>query len=157
MKTHRTFAFAALAAASLAAFSSIPSAIPAAWADPVTDRIAALDPSVQDVRIAGDWEKDGRKGVYRIVVSRTAAEKPTARLFVQWIAVGIDGSQTVDRTTEVSELVGLKLDIVDFVAETDPDGLSIFVETLDPANDTDQSYELFIDSDGSYRFGPASN
>ncbi len=132
-------------------------AMPSARADSISDAVGSLESSIQDVRIAGAWEKEGRKGVYRIVISRTAVDKPTARLFVQWIAVGVDGSQAIDKTMEISELIGLKLDIVDFVAETDPDGLSIYVETLDPANDTDQSYELFIDNDGTYRFGPASN
>jgi len=129
----------------------------AARADAVSETVGALDPSVQDLRIAGSWEKDGRKGVYRILVARTATPKPTARLFVQWIATGVDGSVQVERSIEITELQQLKLDISDFVAESDPDGLSVFVEVVDPAQDTDQSYELFVDDDGTYRFGPASN
>lgn len=128
-----------------------------AQADAVSDSVQTLDASVQDIRIAGNWEKDGRKGVYRILVARTAAPKPTARLFVQWIATGVDGSVQVERSIEITELAELKLDVSDFVAESDPDGLSVFVEVVDPAQDTDQSYELFVDDDGTYRFGPASN
>lgn len=126
-------------------------------ADTLADTVQALDPSVQDIRIAGTWEKDGRKGVYRIVVARSGTPKPSARMFVQWIATGVDGSQAVERSIEVTELAKLKLDISDFVAETDPDGLSVFVEVIDPSQDTDQSYELFVEDDGTYRFGPASN
>lgn len=128
-----------------------------ARADQVAEAVQRLDASVQDVRIAGTWEKEGRKGVYRIVVARSGAPQPTARLFVQWIATGVDGSQKVERAIEITEMVGLKLDISDFVAETDPSGLTVFVEAVDPTRDTDQSYELFVDDDGTYRFGPASN
>ncbi|MBZ9935412.1 hypothetical protein LB518_03860 [Mesorhizobium sp. BR1-1-16] len=149
---------AARAAAALAIAAPLLAPIAGtAHADGVSDTISALDPSVQDLRIAGSWEKDGRKGVYRLLVARTAAPKPTARLFVQWIATGVDGSVQVERSIEITELAELKLDVSDFVAESDPDGLSVFVEVVDPAQDTDQSYELFVDDDGTYRFGPASN
>ncbi len=128
-----------------------------ARADALAEAAASLAPSVQDVRLAGTWEKDGRKGVYRVIVARTAAPGPTARMFVQWIAIGVDGSQRVERSIEITELAALKLDVSDFVTEPDPDGLSVFVEVIDAAKDTDQSYELFIEDDGTYRFGPASN
>ncbi|SHG06631.1 hypothetical protein SAMN02745157_3507 [Kaistia soli DSM 19436] len=146
------------AAATLALFAGLLAPmVNTARADSVSNTVQALDASVQDLRIAGNWEKDGRKGVYRILVARTAAPKPTARLFVQWIATGVDGSLRVERSIEIAELAELKLDISDFVAESDPDGLSVFVEVVDPSQDTDQSYELFVDDDGTYRFGPASN
>jgi hypothetical protein len=128
-----------------------------AKADAISDSVGSLEASVQDVRITGTWQIEGRKGVYRILIARPSVAKPTARLFVQWIATGADGSQTIDRTIEVTELPALKLDIADYVAETDTDGLSVFVETTNPANDSDQSYELILDNDGTYRFGPASN
>ncbi len=142
----------ALAAALLA-----PPLTVTAHADALTEAVAALDPSIQDVRIAGTWDKDGRKGVYRVVVTRTTGPSPTARLFVQWVATGVDGSQRIERAIEITEMADLKLDISDFVAEPDPDGLTVFVDVIDAAKDTDQSYELFIEDDGSYRFGPASN
>ena len=134
----------------------LPAASPAR-ADQVADTIAALHPSVQDIRIAGPWEKDGRKGFYRIIVARSGTPHPTARLFVQWVATGVDGSEQVERSIEVTEMQALKLDVADFTTEPDSDGLSVFVELVDPTHDTDQSYELLIDDDGSYRFGPASN
>ena len=128
----------------------------AARADAVADAVGAIEASVQDVRIAGSWEQDGRKGVFRVVVARAGLPQ-TARLFVQWIATGVDGSEALVRSVEIAEMQSLKLDIADFVAETDPDGLTVFVEVVDPKADTDQSYELFVEHDGSYRFGPASN
>lgn len=147
------------AIAAAAFFAALAVAVPpgSARADAIADAVRQLDPTVQDVRIAGTWEKEGRKGVYRIVVARSGVPQPAARLFVQWIATGVDGSLGIDHAIEIGEMAALKLDIADFVAETDPDGLSIFVEVVDPSQDTDQSYELFIEDDGTYRFGPASN
>ena len=56
-------------------------------------------------------------------------------------------------------MVELKRNIGDFVVETDPDGLSVFLEMIDPAavDAPKESYELFIGDDENYRFGPASN
>jgi len=126
-------------------------------ADPVTAGIAALPPSIQDVRTVGAWEKDGHKGTYRIVIDRSGAG-PTARLFVQWLERGADGAMTVSRNVDIKEMVDLKRNIGDFVVETDADGLSVFLELVDPAaGDAKESYELFIGDDENYRFGPASN
>lgn len=126
-------------------------------ADTVEDSISQLAPSVQDVRTVGAWEKDGHKGFYRVVVVRTGPE-PTARLFVQWLERGADGAVTVTRNVDIKEMADLKRNIGDFVIETDADGLSIFLELLDPAaSGAKESYELFIGDDESYRFGPASN
>ncbi|BCP53132.1 hypothetical protein K32_17490 [Kaistia sp. 32K] len=126
-------------------------------ADPIADSVAAIATSVQEVRTAGTWEKDGTKGVYRVVVVRSGPE-PVARLFVQWLASGADGAFTVTRTVDIKELIELKQNIGDFVIEADDDGLSIFLEMINPAADgARESYELFIGDDDSYRFGPASN
>jgi len=126
-------------------------------ADPVSDGIAALAPSVQDVRTVGTWDKDGHKGVYRVVIDRSGPE-PTARLFVQWLERKDDGTVSVVRNVDIKELVELKRNIGDFVVETDEDGVSIFLELVDPADaDAKESYELFIGDEDSYRFGPASN
>lgn len=127
-------------------------------ADPVADGIAALPPSVQEVRTVGAWEKDGHKGVYRVIVDRSGPQ-PTARLFVQWLERAPDGTVTVTRNVDIKEMVELKRNIGDFVIETDADGLSIFLEMVDPAaaDAPKESYELFIGDDENYRFGPASN
>lgn len=127
-------------------------------ADTLADGIAALSPSIQEVRTVGAWEKDGHKGVYRIIIDR-AAPGPTARLFVQWLEGAADGTMAIIRSVDIKEMVELKRNIGDFVVETDPDGLSVFLEMIDPAavDAPKESYELFIGDDENYRFGPASN
>jgi len=39
-------------------------------ADEVSDGIAALPGAVEDVRIGGSWQREGKSGVYRIVIAR---------------------------------------------------------------------------------------
>lgn len=126
-------------------------------ADAISDGVQALSGTVQDVRTLGAWEKDGKKGLYRVVVVRGGPE-PTARLFIQWLAKAEDGTLSIDRTVDIQEMVELKRNIGDFVIETDEDGLSLFLEVIDPAaNGAKESYELFIGEEDGYRFGPASN
>jgi hypothetical protein len=72
-------------------------------ADTISDGIAALPGAVEDVRIGGTWEKDGKTGAYRIFIARTGGEKVTARLFVQWIADNADGTTTIENTIEIKE------------------------------------------------------
>ena len=88
--------------------------------------------TVEDVRIGGTWEADGKSGAYRIVIARSGGEAITARLFVQWIAYGDNGEATVDKSIEIKEVGDLQLDIVDYTSESDADGLSVFIETLGP-------------------------
>lgn len=142
-----------LAAALVAGFAA---ALPAR-ADALLDGVTAMPGPVEDVRIAGTWERDGKTGAYRVVIARTVGEAVTARLFVQWIAYRDDGGTTVDNTIEIRELGELKVDVVDYTSESDPDGLSVFIQTLNPNGSTDQSYELFVLSPTEYRFGQASN
>jgi hypothetical protein len=127
-------------------------------ADPTADSVTALSPAIQDVRVLGTWEKDGHKGAYRVIVARSGPE-PTARIFVQWLARAADGAITVQRSVDIKEMIELKRNVGDLVAEADADGLSIFLEIIDPtaANAAKESYELFIGDDETYRFGPASN
>jgi hypothetical protein len=58
---------------------------------------------------------------------------------------------------EITEFAPLNLDIVDFVSESDADGLSIYIETIDPSGSADEQYELHIFGPNDYRFGPATN
>jgi hypothetical protein len=128
-----------------------------AIADPISDGVTALPGAIEDVRIGGTWEKDGKNGAYRVVIARSGGEAVTARLFVQWITYTDDGGADVSNTIEIKELADLKVDIVDYTSESDGDGLSVYVETLDPSGNSDQNYELHIVSPTDYRFGPASN
>jgi hypothetical protein len=127
------------------------------WADALTDGIAAMPGGIEDVRIGGGWQGDGKAGAYRLVISRSGGDGPTARLFVQWLEYQEDGSATVDNTIEIKELADLKVDIVNYQSESDQDGLSVFIETIDPNGDKDESYELHVISPTEYRFGASSN
>ena len=129
----------------------------AAHADEVSDGIAGLPGTVEDVRIGGTWGEGERIGIYRIVVARTAGEAVTARLFIQWVAYQDDGGALVENTVEIAELDELDIDIVDYTSEADAEGLSVYIQTLNPNDSADESYELFVFSPTDYRFGPASN
>ncbi len=128
-----------------------------AFADELLDGIGKMPGSVEDVRIGGTWEKDGKNGAYRVVITRTGGDTVIARLFVQWIAYQDNGDATVDNTIEIKELADLKVDIVDYTSESDQDGLSVYIETIDPSGNSDANYELHITSPTEYRFGPTSN
>lgn len=141
-----------LAAGILAGGFSLP-----ALADEVFDGIAMLPGSVEDVRIGGTWERDGKIGTYRILITRTGGDAVTARMFIQWVAYEDDGGATVEDTIEIAELGALGVDVVDFTSESDADGLSVYIQTLDPNGTADQDYELFVFSPTQHRFGPATN
>jgi hypothetical protein len=126
-------------------------------ADALGDGVAAIPGSVEDARIAGTWERDGKSGAYRIVIARSGGDSVSARMFVQWIAYHDDGEASVDNSIEIAELADLKLDIVDYTSESDVDGLSVYIQTLNPDGDGDENYELHIFSPTDYRFGPATN
>jgi hypothetical protein len=130
---------------------------PALAADPVTDGISAMPAGIEDVRIGGTWEKEGKTGAYRIVISRSGGDTVVARLFVQWISYTTGGDATVDTTIEIKEIAEKKIDIVDYTSESDQDGLSVYIETIDPSGNGDQNYELHITSPTDYKFGPTSN
>jgi hypothetical protein len=137
-------------AAALAMFSP-------AHADPLLDGIGKIPGAVEDVRIGGTWEKEGKSGAYRVVITRSGGDTVTARLFVQWIAYHDDGDATVDNTIEIRELAALKVDVVDYTSDSDQEGLSVYLETIDPNGNADQNYELHVTSPTEYKFGPASN
>lgn len=139
-----------------ALFAGVAAAAPAS-ADALLDGVKTIPGAIEDARIAGTWDQGDKTGAYRVVIARTVGEAVTARLFIQWIAYHDDGSTTVDNTIEIKELADLKVDVVDFTSESDADGLSVFIDTLNPNGATDQNYELFVMSPTEYRFGPASN
>jgi hypothetical protein len=133
-------------------FISVP-----ALADDVLDGISRMPGGVEDVRIGGTWEKDGKNGAYRVIINRSGGETVVARLFVQWLEYADNGDATVQNTIEIKELAELKVDIVDYTSESDEDGLSIYIETIDPSGNADSNYELRIKAPDDYRFGPTSN
>ncbi|MEP0323550.1 hypothetical protein [Bauldia litoralis] len=128
-----------------------------ALADDVADAVNSIPGAIEDVRISGSWENDDKSGAYRIVVARTGLEPVTARLFIQWLAYEVDGAAVVEKSVEIKELGELGLDVVDYMTESDVDGLSIFIETINPADGYDETYELHLFSPTEYIFGPATN
>jgi hypothetical protein len=126
-------------------------------ADELADGIASIPGGVEDVRIVGTWQGDGKSGVYRMVIARAGGNAITARLFVQWIAYGETGETTVEHSTEITEFDDLDLDVVDYSSESDAQGLSIYLEAIDPESSGNEQFELFIFGPDDYRFGPASN
>jgi hypothetical protein len=141
----------------LAALAVMLATAPVVRADALSDVATALPGQIQDVRTIVHGNPDDGQDIYRIIIARDGIE-PTARLFVQWLSSADTGAVTIERTVDIKEMLELKRNIGDFVTETDEDGLSIFVELIDPAADgAKESYELFISDDATYRFGPASN
>jgi hypothetical protein len=126
-------------------------------ADPLLDGLKTLPGNVEDVRVGGTWDRDGKTGIYRIIVSRSGGDVVTARLFIQWVAYNDTGGATVQDTEEIQELADLKVDIVDFTSESDANALSVYIQTLDPNGTDDQNYQLTVTSPSQHRFGPASN
>jgi hypothetical protein len=126
-------------------------------ADEVADGVAAIPGAVDEVRIGGTWAEGDDSGVYRIVITRSGGDQVTARLFVQWVAYTDDGGAAVTNSIEIEEFAALNVDIDDFTSESDADGLSVFIRTIDPAGADDLAYELFVFSPSEYRFGPATN
>lgn len=128
-----------------------------ARADALDDAVAAIPGEIEEVRLVGSWTMDDRQGGYRVVIARAGEDLSASRLFVQWLSVGDDGSVQLDHHQEIAELAELAVELVDYHAESDSEGLSLFLDTFDAANDSSQTYELFIFGPDDYQFGPASN
>jgi len=126
----------------------------AAQAEALAGSVAAMDPSIRNIGIFPAGERDGARWFYRVVV---ASALPTDRLFVQSIRIGADGNPNLGWTSEVRELADLKLRVASVRGEIEADGLTAFVEIANPAADGAATYELLVEPDGTYRFGPASN
>ena len=129
----------------------------AAQSDPVADGLALLPGVVEDVRVGGTWDREGQNGVYRIIITRSGGNDVVARLFVQWVAYHTDGTATLMESIEIDELAELDIDIVDYMSESDGDGLAVFIQADNPSANGEESFELFVFSPGDYMFGPASN
>jgi hypothetical protein len=135
-----------LAAALLVALSGAP-----AYADEVSDAVAAIPPGVEEIYFAGSWSAADKGGTYRVVVVRSTAKPITARIFVQWIALDTSGA-SVAQSVEVKEFAELKADAADVFAEGDVDGLAVHIESA-----SGDGFELFASAPGEYRFDRSSN
>lgn len=128
-----------------------------AFADDLAQSVKSIPGGVEDVRVSGTWESAERNGIYRVVIARSGLEPVTARMFVQWVGYEPDGSAVVDQSVEIAELADLGLDIVDYETESDSDGLSVYLQTVNPKDGYDETYELHMFSPTEYIFGPATN
>jgi hypothetical protein len=129
----------------------------AAEADEFNDTVAAIPGEIEEVRLVGSWEMDGRQGGYRVVVARAGDDLSVSRLFVQWLSVADTGMVQLDHHQEIVDIADLGVEVVDYRAESDPEGLSLFIDTQKPDSDSSQTYELFFFGPDDYQFGPASN
>ena len=84
----------ALAILTIAAGVALTAALPAS-ADAILDGLKALPGNVEDVRVGGTWDTNGKNGIYRVIVSRSGGDTVTARLFIQWVAYDDAGGATV--------------------------------------------------------------
>lgn len=128
-----------------------------AFADAVSDGVAAMPGSVQEVRFSGSWQSGGTNGVYRIVVARAATPAVSTRMFIQWVALGSGGQMTVVNTTEIGELGASGLNVTGFTAQSDAEGLALFLNVIPPGGSFPEEYELFVFGPNEYRFGVATN
>ena len=128
-----------------------------AMADDTAETVRAIPGNVEDVSMGGNWEDGDQSGAYRIVVTRGGLDRITARLFVQWIAYSDAGEATVANSMEITELGELGVDIVNLSSESDEQGLSVFVDTMNGGGAMTETYEVHIFSPDDYMFGPASN
>jgi len=126
-----------------------------ALADALLDGLKALPGTVEDVRVGGTWERGGKSGIYRIIVSRSGGDPITARLFVQWVAYDDNGGASVTDTIEIKEFADLKVDVQDFTSDSDSTTLTVDIQTLDPNSSNNPTYELVVTSPTQYKFGPA--
>lgn len=141
----------------IALFASVVATLTPVRADEVADGIAAMPGGVEDVRIGGTWQDEGKSGVFRIVIVRSGGNAVTARLFVQWIGYGETGETTVEHSLEITEFAELNRDIVDYTSESDAEGLSVYIEAIDPEGTASEQYELFIFGPDDYRFDTTTN
>ena len=128
-----------------------------ALADAIAEGVALLPGAIDDVRVAGTWSGDGQTGVYRIIIARGGGNDITARMFIQWVAYHSDGSATLLETIEITELAELGIDVIDYISESDQDGLTVYIQADNPASGGDETFELFVFSPGEYMFEAATN
>jgi hypothetical protein len=119
-------------------------------ADALADAVAAIPAGVEEIHFAGSWSAGDAGGTYRVIVLRTGGKPITARLFLQWIALGDEPS--IAQSVEIEEFAALKVDVADVFLESDVDGLAVHIESTQG-----DGYELFASGPGEYRFGRASN
>lgn len=128
-----------------------------AFSDTISSGTAAMSDDFHDIRYSGTWNRDGRSGVYRIVVENGDSAAAADRLFVQWMTQDNSGQETVENSIEISEIAAWGLDIVDYVSESDSEGLVLFIDVINPRTNFGEEYELFVFGPNEYRLGTSTN
>lgn len=128
-----------------------------AVADTASNGAAGAHENIQDIRYAGSWNRDGRTGVYRVVIMQGNGERAADRLFVQWISQDNGGELRVEDSIEINEIAAWGLDIVDYVSQSDSDGLVLFMDVVNPHTRFGEEYELFVMAPNEYRLGIPTN
>ena len=119
----------------------------------VPPSIAATDPDLMMVRLAGTWSAAGEKGQSRLLVSRDRTSNGM-RLFVQWL-----GGGAVLATVEVPEIAAQKLKITSInidkgVGET---AVHLGVTSLVGGDDGGGSTTLIIRGPGEIEYQASGN
>lgn len=137
-----------------------------AFADQISDVVAALPVEITDIRLVGEWTRkmeapEGEPaatetGLYRTIVVTDTANGGASRLFIQWLQNGEVGPILIG-SIEIPELAELNVVIYDFTYEADDEGLALYLDTYEVGNGTESGYELFLRSAEDYIFQPISN
>lgn len=89
--------------------------------------LVTIDPTVTAVASGGLWEADGKRGRYRIVITKYGDEHIYSRTFAQWLVINENGKMVEWLTRSVSDLTDQPMFIVRGVqmkdAPTDNTGL----------------------------------
>jgi hypothetical protein len=119
----------------------------------VPPSIAATDPDLMMVRLAGTWTAVGEKGQSRLLVSRDRATNGM-RLFVQWIGGGV-----VLATVEVPEIAArqLKITSINIDAGAGETAVHLGVASLVGGDDGGGSTTLIIRGPGEIEFQASGN
>ena len=103
----------------------------AARADPLLDGIGKVPGAIEDVRIGGTWEKGGRAAsTGGDHAERRRRRRRGCSSSGSPIATTARPASTTRSRSRSS--TALKVDIVDYTAESDQDGLSVYLETINP-------------------------
>ena len=128
-----------------------------AVADTTAKNTAVTQEISHDIRFAGSWYRDGRAGVYRVVIEQGGGATAADRLFIQWVSQDNRGELKVENTTEIREIAAWGLDIVDYVSQPDNDGLVLFLDVINTQTRFGDEYELFVLAPDDYRLGTPTN
>ena len=81
----------------------------------------------------------------------------TADIIPNRVVFFTDGIATLEDSIEIVEVADLGVDVVDYTSQSDADGLAVYLQTYNPNDDSDLTYELFVFSPTEYLFDQASN